>query len=299
MGGVLGAGLARGGLPALLADAELVVVGRRPPQAWQEQRFAMADFAQPGQLARIIEELRPRAIFHAAALSRMDACEQNPELADRLNAGILGEITESLAASGGRLLSCSTDQVFDGLATSYAEAAPISPIHVYGHSKARGEGLALACGATVLRLPLLLGPRVPGRPEKMGADSAVIAAARAGRSLGLFSDEWRAPADPASFARVIAELLLGDARSGIFHLAGADAVSRYELGVLSCAAAGVEHAHQASSLAGWKGAPRPPRLVLRCERAARELGFQPPDLRQSLARLCSPAVTGAPAKDED
>lgn len=282
----------------MLAEAELVIVGRRPPQAWQEHRFVMADFAQPGQLGHIVQELRPRAVFHAAALSRMDECEQNPELADRLNAGILDELTASLAATGGRLVSCSTDQVFDGTAAGYAEDAPISPIHTYGRSKARGEGLALAHGATVLRLPLLLGPPVPGRPEKMGAESGVIAAAQAGRSLALFLDEWRAPADPASFAAVIAELLLGDARSGVFHLAGADAVSRYELGALSCAAAGIEHTHQASSLADWNGAPRPPRLVLRCERASRELGFEPPDLRQSLARLCSLAVTGAPAKED-
>jgi dTDP-4-dehydrorhamnose reductase len=257
-----------------------------------------ADFAQPGQLARIVHKLRPRAVFHAAALSRMDDCEQNPDLSERLNAEVIDELAESLAERGARLVACSTDQVFDGAAASYAEDAPVSPIHVYGRSKAHGERIALACGATVLRLPLLLGPPVPGRPEKMGAEAGVIAAARADRSLSLFSDEWRAPADPASFVAVIAELLLGDARSGVFHLAGADAVSRHELGVLSCAAAGIEHAHRATRLADWHGAPRPPRLILRCERAHRELGFRPPDLRQSLARLCSPAMIGTPAKED-
>ena len=298
MGGVLGAGLFRGGLANLLGDAEIVVVGRRPPLAWQGQRFLTADFEQAGQLGSLVRELRPRAVFHAAALSRIDVCEQSPELAERLNAEVLGELAEALAESGGRLVACSTDQVFDGAAASYSEQAAISPLHAYGRSKAHGERIALASGATVLRLPLLLGPPVPGLPERMGAEAGAVAAARAGRSLGLFTDEWRAPADPASFVEAIAKLLLGNPHQGIFHLAGADAVSRFELGSLSCAAAGVEHAHQPSSLADWNGDPRPPRLILSCERARRELGFRPPDLRQSLARLCSPAVTGAPAKED-
>jgi dTDP-4-dehydrorhamnose reductase len=306
MGGVLGAGLARGGLADKLAACRLVLLGRRAPQAWQEHRFESADLAVPGQLADWVRTLSPRAVLHAAALSRTDDCEQNPELADRLNAEVVRELTEALQACEAEssaqaripLVVCSTDQVFDGTAASYAEDSPVSPIHAYGRSKAQGEGIALAQAATVLRLPLLLGPAVPGQPNKMGAEAGLIAAAQAGQSWPLFSDEWRAPADPSDLVDAIAKLLLGEARSGVFHLAGADAVSRHELGVLSCAAAGVDFCHRAASLQDWRGAPRPPRLILRCERAIRELGFRPPDLRQSLARLCSPAVTGAPAEED-
>lgn len=298
MGGVLGAGLHRGGLNERLAEQDVVIVGRRQPLAWQEHVFREADFAEPGELAALIQELRPRAVFHAAALSRMDQCELQPEFAERLNAGVLEELAGALSPYGGHFVYCSTDQVFDGTAASYAEAAPVSPIHAYGRSKARGEAIALAHDAAVLRLPLLLGPPVPGRLERMGAEAGVIAAARAGRSLSLFTDEWRAPADPASFVAAVAELLLGKPRRGVFHLAGADPVSRFELGELSCAAAGLPSIHQASSLATWTGPPRPPRLVLSCERARRELGFRPPDLRQSLARLCALAGTGLPAKED-
>jgi dTDP-4-dehydrorhamnose reductase len=306
MGGVFGAGLARGGLASLLAGSEIVVLGRRAPQSWRDHRFESADFSVPGQLADRVRSLRPRAVLHAAALSRTDDCEQDPALADRLNAGVLRELAESLQELGtidraenrARLVVCSTDQVFDGAAASYAEDAAVSPVHAYGRSKAHGESIALASGGAVVRLPLLLGPPVPGWPAKMGAEAGVLAAARAGRSLSLFVDEWRAPADPADFVHAISALLIGEARTGVFHLAGADAVSRFELGALSCAAAGINSNHQAASLADWRGAPRPPRLILRCERAIRELGFRPPDLRQSLARLCSPAVTGAPAKED-
>lgn len=302
MGGVLGAGLARGGLASRLSGSEVVLLGRRPPLAWQGHRFLTADFSKPGHLADLVRTLRPRAVLHAAALSRTDDCEQDPGLAERLNAEILRELTESLKQYGAkgcaRLVACSTDQVFDGAAASYAEDASVSPIHVYGRTKADGERIALASGAAVVRLPLLLGPPVPGQPEKMGAEAGVIAATRAGRTLSLFCDEWRAPADPASFVDAIAELLNGDVRSGVFHLAGADPVSRYELGAMSCAAAGIGESHRATSLVDWLGAPRPPRLILTCERAIRELGFRPPDLRQSLARLCSPAVTGAPAQED-
>lgn len=290
MGGVWGAGLARGGLARALDPLPVVLAGRRCPDFWRSFPWVEADFSQPGQMQRLVQELRPRAILHAAALSRIDLCEQDPALAERLHAGTVAELLASLGelSSESRIpcVICSTDQVFDGRAEGYAEDAPVSPLHEYGRSKARGEQLALQAGAIVLRLPLLLGPSVPGRPEKAGAEAGALLAAREGRPLRLFVDEWRAPADPAQLVAPVARLLREPGHQGVFHLAGADAVSRFELGELACAASGIESPHLPASLADWQGDPRPPRLILRCERARRELGFEAPDLRQSLARLC-------------
>ena len=80
--------------------------------------------------------------------------------------------------------------------------------------------------------------------------------------------------------------------NGTYHLAGADAIDRYHLGQAACAAAGVEFVHRRARLAAWQGDPRPPRLILRCELAIRDLGFEPPDLRQSLARSAAAASQG-------
>lgn len=300
MGGVLGAGLARGGLATAWqrqggAAPELIVVGRERPRALAALRFERCDFEQPGAAAALVARLRPRAVLHAAALSRLDACEQEPARAQALNVDAVRELAAAMAAHGGaRLVYCSTDQVFDGSQERLFEDASPNPIHAYGRSKAAGEiatlEARLPAGTAVVRLPLLLGPAVPGRPERCGADATLVRAARAGQPWQLFTDEWRAPADPADFVAALVRLLDED-QNGTFHLAGRDAVDRYTLGEWACAAAGVASPHQPATLADWTGAPRPARLILDCQRAARELGFDPPDLRQSLARSARAAAS--------
>jgi len=282
MGGVLGEGLSRGGLLAALQDAPIVLAGRTRPAAWSGSPWVECDLRDATRWARLLEQVQPRAVLYAAALARIDDCEASPELALRVQHEAVQQLGAWSQQEGARLIYVSTDQVFDGLLHGYDESQPVRPLHHYGRSKVLGEQSALASGGAVVRLPLLLGPRVSER--QVGADTAAVEAALAGRSLQLFVDEFRAPADPAHFVDAFARLLQG-AEVGVFHLAGADWVSRWELADLACGAAGVAHEHRRSSLKDWQGDPRPPHLALSCARAVRELGFQPPDLRQSLARL--------------
>ena len=294
MGGVLGAGLARGRKTG--ESLRVVIAGRFRPPAWSEAEFMEADFREPGSMRALVEQLQPQAVLHAAAIARIDRCETEPELAHRLHVGAVEEGMAALAASGGRWITVSTDQVFDGQADRYAEDAEPSPIHAYGRSKAEGEAATLRAGGVVVRLPLLLGPAVPGRPERMGADQVLVAAARRGDAWQLFEDEWRAPADAVDLAAPLFALL-DAARSpqaqGVYHLAGAEAVNRYTLGELACALADAPFPHQRARLADWSGPPRPPKLVLSCERVRRELGYPAPDLRQSLARSAADALAQA------
>ncbi|MAW61215.1 MAG: hypothetical protein CMJ94_10320 [Planctomycetes bacterium] len=295
MGGVLGAGLARGG--AVEQWPGVVVAGREAPEAWRAAPFVCCDLSQPGAARRLVDALQPRAVLHAAAVSRIDACERQPELAHRMHVQV---VEEFLAACPGRVIFLSTDQVFDGQAKELAEDAEPAPIHAYGRSKAEGERACLAGGGVVVRLPLLLGPAVPGRPARMGADAVLVEAARKAQPWDLFEDEWRAPADAADLCAPLGKLLERLAAADpamrppepIYHLAGADAIDRYHLGQAACAAAGVEFVHRRARLAAWQGDPRPPRLILRCELAIRDLGFEPPDLRQSLARSAAAASQG-------
>ncbi len=194
---------------------------------------------------------------------------------------------EAAKRVGARLVFCSTDQVFDGLAEQYPEDARRNPLQVYGATKVAAEDAALEGGGAVIRLPLLLGPEAA--PGHMGADLALLRASQRGRPMGLFTDEVRAPADAAWLAAPLWRLLLGHdlpaiaKQARIYHLAGNQAVSRFEMGKQVCKIAGVPFEHGRSTLSEWQGIPRPPRLVLTCHRAQRELGFVPPDLRQSLA----------------
>ena len=281
-GGVLGlalAGAAGDGGPWVLA-------GRRRPAAWPAALpFEPLDLAAAGDFAALLRRLRPRAVLHAAAVTSVAAAEAEPEACERVNTGAVAELAEAARGIGAAVVLVSTDMVFDGHGGPYAEDAPVDAVSVYGRTKAAGEALLLPDGHPVVRVPLLLGG--DAGDGRRGADTALLAALRAGARPALFRDELRVPVA----AELAAEALLGlvrraargDAPGGVFHFVGGETVDRHSLGERICAAAGVAPAFDAA-LAAELAPARPRRLVLGCARARRELGWEAPDLRQSLAR---------------
>ncbi len=75
-----------------------------------------ADLARPGAVAELLELTRPELVIHCAALANLEACEAQPELAWRLNAGVPGDLAAATAQAGIKLVHISTDAVFDGQA---------------------------------------------------------------------------------------------------------------------------------------------------------------------------------------
>ncbi len=276
MGGVLGLGVA-----AQPPQAIHVVAGQNRPPAWPVTPAVRVNLAARGELARIMGELRPGVVIHAACVSRAADCEQQPEHAHKVNIEAVEELLASAVFADSFVVYVSTEQVFDGYAERYFEDSPVSPRTVYGSTKAAAERRVLEFGGAVVRLPLLLGGSAG--PGRMGADTAVVQAVRSGRAMSLFTDEIRTPVH-VDFVAPMLEKIAREGHTGIFHLAGSQAVSRYELGQRACEVAGVEPNFEASLAAEFDGPPRSLRLELDCERAIKELVWEPPDLRQSLSR---------------
>ncbi|KAA3607062.1 MAG: NAD-dependent epimerase/dehydratase family protein [Planctomycetota bacterium] len=291
-GGVLGLGLAA----TLPADIAVALAGRRRPAAWPEASFHRLDLEQEGVAADAVQHLKPEFVMHAAAMTRAQDCEQEPDRTWRVNVEASVEMAQACRQGDIPFLFISTDMVFDGTAEAYAEDAAPNPLQLYGRSKAAAEAAVLEAGGTVARLPLLLGPQAG--PGRMGTDTALLQALGAGQRPSLFQDEIRCPAA----VDCIAEALWAWVRRplpGVFHFAGAEAVSRFQLGVELCRAAAVKADFEAAWAKDYQGPPRPLRLVLKCERARKELGWVPPNLRESLARYHPSASEKGDARKHD
>lgn len=126
------------------------------------------------------------------------------------------------------LVHVSSDAVFSGLADVYDEDAVPDPITPYGAAKAAAEVAvrAIVPAAAVVRTSLIIGDRGETPHERF-----VHSLLHAPDSGVLFSDEIRCPVHVADLAGAIHELTQSGA-SGVQHVAGADAISRYELGML-------------------------------------------------------------------
>jgi dTDP-4-dehydrorhamnose reductase len=169
----------------------------------------------------------PDVVIHAAAISAVGDCYRDPNRAEAVNVGGTAALAELCTAAGARLVFVSTDLVFDGERAPYMEADPPAPLSVYGRTKAAAERAVLAAaGHAVVRVSLLYGPALAGRPSFFDQQADAL---RAGRPVRLFHDEWRTPLGLASAARALVGVATSDV-TGVLHVGGPERISRLEMG---------------------------------------------------------------------
>jgi dTDP-4-dehydrorhamnose reductase len=195
-------------------------------------RFVRLDARSPGDLEKVLGEVRPERIFDCAAYSSVAEAENQPDLARLLNVEVPRALGTWCAKEGCRLVHVSTDLVFGAKPPppdGFREEDPTGPVSEYGRSKVAGESAVLeACpAALVVRLPLMYGDSF-GR-GRGASDSLLVALANGLRPL-LLTDEWRTPVEVGDAASALVELSALDAR-GILHVAGPDRITRYEFGM--------------------------------------------------------------------
>ncbi len=89
-----------------------------------------------------MRRLNPEVILNCAAFTKVDACEQERDLAYRINVTGPRHLAASLARHGGMLLHISTDYVFNGekpVPEPYREDDEMAPLSYYGQTKVEAE----------------------------------------------------------------------------------------------------------------------------------------------------------------
>jgi dTDP-4-dehydrorhamnose reductase len=237
-----------------------------------------ADLTDEATVRRLWEEHRPALVIHCAAISRPAVCEQDPELATKINVGATALLAS--LASEMPLLFFSSDQVFDGRQGWYVETDRINPINRYGETKAVAEEIVLSNPRhTVVRLALTAGTSSTGDRSFVEDMRRSVAA---NLRLTLFTDEFRGPVPAGVVARAIWELIAMK-QSGLYHLGGAERLSRMEIGeALTTWYPELASRLQPGSVAAYHGPPRPPDLSMRCDKIQRLLSFPIPGFRSWL-----------------
>jgi dTDP-4-dehydrorhamnose reductase len=189
------------------------------------------DLAQAGSVTSAVLDQFPQAIVNCAAISVPEQCEIDPARAQALNVELPALLARLAHHVSARLVHLSSEQVFDGtVALPYAADDPVAPINLYGRQKMESERLVqqhAPAFAVTVRPPLLMGNSLTGRRsnhERLFADWA------AGRTPRLFTDEFRQACTAENLAEVLVELCERDNVRGVYHWAGSELLSRYELG---------------------------------------------------------------------
>jgi len=170
---------------------------------------------------------KPQLVIHCAALTVVAEAQANPALARRVNV----EVTKLLAelAAEVRFVFFSSDLVFDGRKGNYLETDATNPLHIYGETKAAAEQIVLKNPRhLVVRTSLNGGV---SRTGNRGFNEQLRLALQAGQGMTLFTDEFRCPIPALETARAVWELANKNC-TGLFQVAGAEKLSRWQIGQL-------------------------------------------------------------------
>lgn len=235
-------------------------------------------------ISSVLDEVMPSLVVHTAGLASIEKCEADPKRAQHVNVTLPVNVATACARSGARLIHVSTDQLFGDATSEIVETDPVSPVNVYGRTKAEAESRVLEIHprALVIRTNFYgWGPSY-----RRSFSDTIIDALRAGTRLTLFHDVFYSPILMTALAEAAHDLADRNA-NGIYHVAGDDSTTKHGFGLQLC-----EQFQLDASLitaGSLKDDPdlvrRPHVMMLDNQKASRALGRKLGGVREHLALL--------------
>ena len=218
-----------------VVDKDVVVLGAggqfgRELQAYlpgvKTYSHAEIDIAQPGTLA-LLDANTTGAVINAAAFTEVDRAEtfEGRAIAWRVNAEGPGHLADFCNEHDIPLIHISSDYVFDGSKRApYLEVDPLTPLGVYGQTKAAGDIAAVrARRHYILRTSWVIG-------DGPNFVRTIFARAQQGVESQVVSDQRGRPTFTSELRRAAELLVAGKVDYGVYNVTNSgDSVSWAEL----------------------------------------------------------------------
>ena len=185
-------------------------------------RAVKFDLLDGTAISETIIRIKPEIIIHSAALTDVDRCERERELAYKINVEGTRMVSEASKRVGSFLIYISTDYVFDGSRGMYKEDDSPNPLSYYGRTKLQGEEF---CDGCIARSCVIYGSRPAS--GKVNFALWIINSLKANQPIHVVTDQFITPTLNSNLAARVLEA--GERQlDGTYHLAGASRMSRYD-----------------------------------------------------------------------
>lgn len=180
-------------------------------------------------ISKKIGEIKPDVIIHLAAVTNVDQCETEKELANSINVKATQILAHEASNQDIFLIYVSTDYVFDGKKGAYKEDDQPNPLNYYGLSKLEGEiAVQKNCSKyCIARTSTPFGIH----PSKKSFPIWVIENLKNGKEIKAVINQFTSPTYTSNLSRMLMEIAIKKL-NGKIHLAGATRISRFELAKL-------------------------------------------------------------------
>ncbi len=248
--------------------------------------YESMDISNREEVMRLFEKYQPEVVINTAAMTNVDACEENQAKCWELNVTAVEYLIEACAKLKTHLIHLSTDFVFDGKSGPYKETDQPNPLSYYGKSKLASEKLLQESSINWSVVRTII---VYGIVEDMSRSNIVLWAKSAlekNEKLTIVNDQFRSPTlaeDLADGCILIAE----QEKEGIFHISGKDFMNIVELVRRVAKHYQLDDSliEEISSDSLNQAAKRPPKTGFILEKAKSELGYNPHSFEAGMSIL--------------
>ena len=252
-----------------------------------DENYKTLDITSPNDIADLLNAEEVDAIINTAAMTLVDACEDEVEKCRKINVEGVRNLHAACEERYIFLVQVSTDFVFDGENGPYKEDDVRNPLSVYATSKRDAEDILL--DGEMNMYAILRTIIVYGKGNNLSRSNIVLWAREAlkdGNELTIVDDQFRAPtwADDLAWACIKAAEMKA---RGIFHISGPETFSIYELVCRIADYYGYDKSvvKPISSSTLNQKAKRPPKTGFDISKAREILGYNPLTIEESLKQL--------------
>lgn len=248
---------------------------------FEQQTVPLGDLSA---LPNALKTARPDAVIHCAAIANLDVAQQNPELAELINARAPGDLALESQKLGIPFVQISTDSVFDGTKGDYCEIDSPNPQNTYAKSKLDGEmAVRQAYPDALVARVVFYGWSVSGTRSLAEFFYNNLSQ---GKSINGFTDSIFSPLYVHDLADLLLEALSKDL-SGTYHFFSRESLSKYDFGVALARRFGFDEKliNPVETIEGELLTRRPLNLSANTEKLQKALFHELPGIQEGIERL--------------
>lgn len=244
------------------------------------------DVSDKNLVEKAFKKVDPEVVVHAAALTDVDKCEVNKELAWKINVEGTKNIAEAVKTRNAFIFYVSTDYVFSGETGLYKETDKTNPVNYYGFTKLKAEEIVkdLIDEHCIARASVIYGSTPAAGKVNFGL--WVLNKLKKNEQVRIVTDQWNSPTLNTNLADMTLEVLERKL-TGTFHLSGATRMSRYDFALQIAEKFGLDSnliSPAASDEFSWS-AKRPRDSSLDTAKAQQTLNKNPLKIKQAIEKM--------------
>jgi dTDP-4-dehydrorhamnose reductase len=250
------------------------------PEIENDKNIIFGNLGDEEHIKNLSQQFLPDIIINSAALADVDQCQHEPYASKRINVDAVELLLKYFPQA--KFVHISTDYVFSGDKRACPNDPP-NPINIYGEHKLQAEIITQTASPSnlIIRTNTMLDITT-GRNFFLFVYNRL----KAGKKIKGANDQSSNPITAFSAAKLIRQLIEKDA-SGIYHIGGADFVSRHDLALKIAEICEFDKSliSPVESLSIPRPAPRPPLAGLICDETELFLNKKMPALEDEIIAL--------------